>query len=191
MFDFFKLSGLQLLLYVTTGIAFFAICRTLAFAKLFGIRPPTNAELDAGTNFITGNINIPAVGAALIWFAGGCVVYLLLWTLVVVVVDGYNNLVISSSFVHPKSFQQSKFWLAIAGRGLIRFSAGVLTVILALIFARVLVPTWYSTIGGLGNSHTLAQQIYQPLVLLVIWIGLMHGFSMLLRLVFLRRNILG
>jgi len=187
---FLQSSFLQVLLYAVTGIIFFALCRIQNFATVLGIRPPTVDELDAGTNFITGTFDIPAIGNALAWFLLGCVVYLLIWGMIVVIVDAYNTHVVSSSFKFPTSFRRASFWTSTIGKMLVRTWAAILFVVLAVIMYKVLLPAWYETMTKLGSGLTLFQNIFRPTLLLLLWIVVLHVFTLLLRLIFLRRRVL-
>jgi hypothetical protein len=88
------------------------------------------------------------VSAVAFWALIGAVLYILIWSLVVIIVDSYNNLLISTRFVHPDSFHQSSYWAAIMARSLMRVvGAGVLLVVFM----------WLLT-DGLGQlfSHSYA-----------------------------------
>lgn len=64
-----------------------------------------------------------AFGTALLWFMVGGIVYTIGWGIWVFFIDGYNDLVVSTRFVHPRSFHQSSYWSGIVARVLLRVAA--------------------------------------------------------------------
>jgi hypothetical protein len=76
------------------------------------------------------------------WFLIGAVVYMLLWFLANIAIDTYNDIVISAVFVHPESFHQSQYWMAIGARFVLRAAAGIALLIYAFFWVKALLPTW-------------------------------------------------
>lgn len=74
------------------------------------------------------------------WFIVGAVVYILLWFIANVLIDSYNNIVISAAFVHPKSFHQSEYWAAILARTVLRTVAAIALISYTYFWFKALLP---------------------------------------------------
>lgn len=86
------------------------------------------------------------------WFTIGSIVYILVWLIANVGIDLYNDIIISSAFVHPKSFKQSSFWGAIASRVLLRIAATLLLVLYGAFWIQVLLPIWLRSVSSFFNN---------------------------------------
>lgn len=76
------------------------------------------------------------------WFLLGTFAYFAIWFTINLLVDAYNNILISAAFVHPRSFHQSDYWLAVTGRAIVRLSALIALVFYTLFWVLILAPVW-------------------------------------------------
>lgn len=123
-----------------------------------------------------------------VWFIIGTVVYIIAWSIITIVVDVNRDIKVSSSFVHPNSFHQSNYWLAIIVRWLLRAMSGVALVFYGVFWIIGLAPVWIDSFanvltGGMG-IHSLTELL---LALLSIAVTL-HIAAILLRIMLLRAD---
>ncbi len=104
------------------------------------------------------------------------------------IIDLRNDLEISSSFVHPKSFHQSDYWVAIASRAVLRGAAGITLIFYGVGWIAAFAPVWTATFqalfgGGLTREHVIDSA--------TAFIGIaltLHIAAILLRLTLLRAH---
>jgi hypothetical protein len=120
------------------------------------------------------------------WFIVGAITYILIWFVTNIVIDVYNDIVISAAFLHPRSFHQSDYWASIAARTAVRIAAGIALGFYTVFWAWVFAPISIQMIGNMLLSksalHTCLSALY-----FIISLGLtLHIAAILGRLVFLR-----
>lgn len=71
------------------------------------------------------------------WFMVGTILYFIVWFGISLVIDIYNDIVISAAFMHPRSFHQSQYWTAIAGRAAVRGLSGLGLIVFGLLSIRL------------------------------------------------------
>jgi hypothetical protein len=126
----------------------------------------------------------------LLWFGAGGLIYVLGWAVMVISVDIYNDIVVSSSFIHPRSFHQSNYWFAILTRSLLRVSA--FTIFVSLL-ARTLTdvePTLSRAVQKVWDSQNASLIIFGGVVIILAVAFIVHVLVVLARMVSLRKRLL-
>ena len=122
------------------------------------------------------------------WFLIGTVTYVIAWSLITMLIDLRNDIEISASFVHPKSFHKSDYWASILSRVVLRVASGITLVFYSVFWLAAFGPVWLATIkalfsGGITSSHIIDS------VSALIGIALtLHIAAILLRLTLLRAH---
>lgn len=122
-----------------------------------------------------------------LWFLVGAGVYIMLWFIANILIDMYNNIVVSAAFVHPQSFHQSEYWVAIAARTVLRVIAALALVSYLYFWVVILLPGWayayrLSLTGLTGGS------LLNGLVTTVFIITTLHVCTILYRIVTLKKS---
>ncbi len=157
-----KIGRLQALMYTLAGLGV-----TFYGALLYRGIGSDPGTADAVYNLqdyldqFTLNASFGRVTAIITAALFGAVLYILVWMLVVVIVDIYNNVVVSFSYRHPKSFHHSDFWLSIIGRTLFRAAIGVVTLVCVGLALFGLLPLYLNASakiwsGAVGSKDALA-----------------------------------
>jgi hypothetical protein len=128
------------------------------------------------------------ISGALLWFLAGAALYLIVWLIVVIAIDWYNDILVSTSFVHPKSFHQSEYWVAIAGRFMIRVAAAVIFLVLMAIIFGTFIEYGYEVASEAWKNDILTMIGSFSLIVLMSF-AVLYSATLLLRLVFLRRRL--
>jgi len=139
--------------------------------------------------FIDGGRSSPLLSTAFVWFVVGGFVYIMGWILLVIIIDIYNDLVVSYAFIHPNSFQQSKYWTAIIGRVILRVTAAAMLLIGLILSVTEFMPYLYakSTNTWMGaNFAAKASSIF--LIIFLVFLALQFAVIML-RLSFLKKRL--
>lgn len=179
--------------FIFAGVLYVALAKLSHLLQSGDIKPATQV---AKASFLEKALEVSnsdlvsRIVPSLAWFALGGLLYLLVWTLIVFVVDSYNNVVVSSSFSHPTSFHQSAYWFAIGGRFLTRIAAG-LVLAFTLISIIKLVPLWYDRSVVLGVSGSLKTDIASGFTVILTIFALLYVVTVSLRFLFLKRRLLG
>lgn len=122
------------------------------------------------------------------WFIVGAITYFLAWFIINVIVDVYNDIVISAAFVHPRSFSQSDYWASIIGRGAVRVMAGIALVFYGVFWIAVFAPLWTQQFQAYFQHLTDMRHA----ISLVTTIGLiavtLHVATILVRLTLMKPN---
>lgn len=122
------------------------------------------------------------------WFLIGTVTYIVAWAVITMIIDISNDIRVSSSFVHPKSFHKSDYWASILSRAILRASAGGALLFYGVFWLAAFAPVWvhsFQTLFGHGVSKTHAVDFGFALL----GIGLsLHIAAILLRLMLLRAH---
>lgn len=88
----------------------------------------------------------PALTTFLFWLLIGSLVYILFWHVLTFIINVYNDVVITKTYVHPRSFHASEYWYAIAGRTLSTIAGGVACIIYGVYWLFGLAPFWVTVI---------------------------------------------
>lgn len=121
------------------------------------------------------------------WFVVGAIVYILLWFIANVIIDAYNNVVISAAFVHPKSFHQSEYWAAIAARNTLRVVSGLALISYAYFWVRGLLPA-FNYAYKLSLTQLSAGSIINGAATALTIIFTLHICTILFRIVMLSKS---
>jgi hypothetical protein len=189
----FQVTPLNIVVYgfVLMWIFGVAIYDYIAQASVSSTEVATTTQLlDKNINHSVNILDVSDRFATILnfglWMIVGAVIYIIFWLAINIIIDSYNNIVVSQAFVHPNSFQKSRYWFAVVGRIITRTAAGFLCLSLLFYFFKALYPLSLNLIRGsipnLGSVDGLA-------LLLLVAIGLLaalHLMSILLRLTLLR-----
>lgn len=125
----------------------------------------------------------------LLWFAVGSVVYIIIWLAANIAIDLYNDIVISSAFVHPRSFKQSSFWGAIASRAMLRIAATIILVLYGAFWIQALMPIWQRSISSFFNSPMETGAIINALTAVFLCLLSLHIMTILFRFITLEAEV--
>ncbi|PID31686.1 hypothetical protein CR970_04465 [Candidatus Saccharibacteria bacterium] len=120
------------------------------------------------------------------WFIVGSIAYFLAWLGINVAVDFYNDIVISSAFVHPKSFSRSNFWISIASRVLLRFMAGVALLFYCIFWAAAFVPLASNRVQLFLETAGNLQQTIDVVLTFIALVFTLHIAVIVYRIMLLR-----
>lgn len=121
-----------------------------------------------------------------LWVLIGTVVYLLSWVLITVLIDISRNVEVSSSFVHPRSFNQSDYWFSVVVRASIRLAGAVALIVFASVWATSFAPVWIVSFESLF-AQGLSVDNMMDAGAAIIGVGLtLHIGAILLRTALLR-----
>lgn len=121
-----------------------------------------------------------------LWVLIGTIVYLLSWVLITFLIDISRNVEVSSSFVHPRSFHQSDYWLSVVVRASIRVAGAIALIVFASIWATSFAPVWIVSFESLFAQGFSVANITDA-VAAVVGVGLtLHIGAILLRTALLR-----
>ncbi len=117
---------------IAVGLFVFSIC--MYFVAILFVYDETTvdsmvslqADIKASLQTFVANPYVDVVWHGVFWFIAGAVGLSVLWGLAVLFIDIRNDMVISSNFVHPKSFHHADIWVASIARLVVRvaFVAG-------------------------------------------------------------------
>lgn len=120
------------------------------------------------------------------WFIVGGITYAIAWAAITITVDLKNDIRVSSTFIHPRSFHQSDFWLSIIARTILRAVSGIALLFYIVFWLWVFGPVWVNideklinNPGGSGNLLDFGLSIIGITLTL-------HIATILLRLTLLR-----
>lgn len=122
------------------------------------------------------------------WFVIGTVTYVVAWSVITMMIDLRNDLEVSSSFVHPKSFHQSDYWTAIASRVVLRASAGISLLAYGSFWVAGFAPVWTASIQSLFARGVTSERIIDSITALIGVALTLHIAAILLRLTLLRAH---
>jgi hypothetical protein len=122
------------------------------------------------------------------WFCIGTVTYIIAWSIITMLVDLSNNIKISSSFVHPKSFHKSDYWLSIVSRLVLRTTAGIALVFYGVFWILGFAPVWMDSFQALFARGSSAVHISDFITALIGVALTLHIAAILLRLMLLRAH---
>jgi hypothetical protein len=172
-----------MLLYAVIAVILFVIA--LYNGAISGVTSVDTTELFAQlTDALSGILQIitTEVGSNKLllfgfWFIVGTAVYIFLWFITNILIDTYNNIVVSAAFVHPQSFHQSEYWAAILARVVLRVFAATALIAYIYFWIKALLPAWdYAyraslsglSLGGVINAIATAGMIVLTLHLCTI-----------------------
>lgn len=122
------------------------------------------------------------------WFFIGTTTYIIAWSIITMLVDLSNDIKVSSSFVHPKSFHQSDYWLSILSRIILRTAAGITLVFYGVFWILGFAPVWIISIQALFSRGTSAGHISDFISALIGVAFTLHIGAILLRLMLLKAH---
>ncbi len=126
---------------------------------------------------------------SLAWFAIGSFLYLAIWALVVIAIDFYNDGVTSSNiFIHPRSFHQSSYWVAVLGRKLLQIASVVIFLFIVLLYVKL---TTYCFVFSrlMGRALSLGENITLVVTAIIGTLMLLYICTVCLRFTFLKRRL--
>lgn len=120
-----------------------------------------------------------------LWFGIGTLVYVMAWFLITFSSGAFNEVRVSS-YVHPSSFDKSKYWGAVVGRVVLQAAAAISLLMYAAFWCAGIAPVWLASIKAIFIDGLSAESLGSGMLALV-GIGLsLHIAAILLRLVLLR-----
>jgi hypothetical protein len=122
------------------------------------------------------------------WFFIGTITYIIAWSMITMLIDFSNDIKISSSFVHPKSFHKSDYWLSILSRFVLRSTAGITLVFYGVFWVVGFAPVWMQSFQALFARGTSAGHISDFITALIGMVFTLHIAAILLRLMLLRAH---
>lgn len=120
------------------------------------------------------------------WFIVGGIAYSLVWATITLLVDLRNDIEVSASFVHPKSFRQGDYWASVVARAVLRGTSGIALVFYGVYWVMVFAPVYiaifqrfFTDIGDVSNILSA--------LMAIVWLFLsLHLGAILLRLTLLK-----
>lgn len=122
------------------------------------------------------------------WFFIGTVTYIIAWSVITMLIDISNDIQVSSSFVHPKSFHKSDFWLSIVSRIVLRASAGITLIFYGVFWIVGFAPVWLNSFQALFSRGATASHITDFVTALIGVALTLHVGAILLRLMLLKAH---
>jgi hypothetical protein len=119
------------------------------------------------------------------WFIIGAIAYFAAWFAINLIVDLYNDLVISAAFVHPRSFHQSDFWAAIVVRVLLRVVSGIALTFYIFFWLWIFAPLWIHVFEKFFSAPLAIQNIIDATSAIIGVAITLHIAVVLLRLTLL------
>lgn len=123
------------------------------------------------------------------WFIVGTISYFTVWFLINLAVDAYNDIVISTSFVHPRSFHQSDFWLSIIGRAVVRGSAAIALGFYTVFWFLIAAPLGIGAVQNILINTSLLNIAERLFFFGILILTTTHVAVILLRLVLLKPDL--
>lgn len=186
--QFFKLDPEEWILFVAISVLLSAIAAyQLASNGLAGLdgQDMTSAISNAVrtvTDFFSSGSGWAHFFLFGFWFIVGSIAYFAAWFGINVAVDFYNDIVISSAFVHPRSFSRSNYWLSIASRVVLRVTAGVALIFYSIFWAAAFAPLAINRIQLLIENAGGVQQSLDVGITFVVLIFTLHVGVVLYRI---------
>lgn len=122
-----------------------------------GVLSSISAAVHNATAFMSQNDLSARVLLFGFWFIVGTLLYLIAWFIINLLIDAYNDVVISTAFMHPRSFHQSGYWTSVAGRLIVQISAGITLLFYSAFFLIAFTPAWVHSFRSLFSNPTLPQ----------------------------------
>lgn len=122
------------------------------------------------------------------WFFIGTFTYVIAWSVITMLIDFSNDIKISSSFVHPKSFHKSDYWLSILSRVVLRATAGITLIFYGVFWVIGFAPVWMQSFQALFARGTSGGHISDFITALIGVVFTLHIAAILLRLMLLRAH---
>jgi hypothetical protein len=121
------------------------------------------------------------------WFVIGAIAYFVVWFLINIAIDLYNDIVISAAFIHPRAFHQSEYWASIAARVTLRVLAAIALGFYMLFWLWVFAPFAVGRFKAL-IQYLNVQHVLEATVTLVAIVLTLHVATVLIRLIRLKPN---
>jgi hypothetical protein len=122
------------------------------------------------------------------WFFIGTITYVVAWSVITMLIDLSNDVKVSSSFVHPKSFHKSDYWLSIASRIVLRAAAGITLVFYGVFWIVGFAPVWMHSFQALFGRGVTSGHVSDFVTALIGVALTLHVAAILLRLMLLRAH---
>lgn len=182
----------EIVLYVATAIIIFGV----AIYQL-----AVNGQIGSDTTDITASLHnaISATGTYIsqgsgwasfflfgFWFIIGGIAYTLVWAITTIIIDIRNDLRVSETFIHPRSFHKSDFWVSIISRTLVRAFSGIALLFYSVFWLWVFAPVSVTTTERFINNPGSFSSVVNFLLAIVGVIITLHIAAILVRLTLLR-----
>lgn len=122
------------------------------------------------------------------WFIIGGITYAIAWAALTITIDIRNDIRISSTFIHPRSFHQSDYWASIIARTVLRAVSGIALLFYTVFWLWVFGPVWVNSNVKLINDPGSTQNIIGFIVSIFGIAFTLHIATILLRLTLLKPN---
>lgn len=138
-------------------------------------------------SFLTDNSDTTAkVFTFGLWFLIGTIVYAIVWFLISFATGAFKDYEVAETFVHPRSFAKSNYWLAVMARVGVQVSAAIsLTIYISLMIAGV-IPAWLASFRSVFDQGLSVDTSLDFMTALIGLAFSLHIAAILLRLVLLR-----
>lgn len=137
--------------------------------------------------FITsGDDNIAKLFTFGTWFIIGTVVYMIAWFLISFASGAFKDIEVSNSYVHPRSFNKSNFWVSIIARIALQASAAISFIIYVSLWFSVFAPAWLADFREVFISGITGESVVNLLIAIVGIIFTLHIAAIILRVMLLR-----
>lgn len=150
------------------------------------LAPLFSSALDATQSYINNSESWARFFLFGFWFIVGGVAYALVWSAVTLYIDLHNDIEVSESFMHPRSFSKSDYWLSIGARVLLRGVAAITLVVYAIYWLWVLAPVSVQNMANALLQPFSASSILSIVGTCAVLLITVHIGSILLRLTLLR-----
>lgn len=117
------------------------------------------------------------------WLVMGAVIYMLLWLAYAIMHAVLNEIELSLIFIHPRSFKESKHWVAFVSRIVLRVAAVLVVIGYGVLFVSVVWPAVVVQFGYGVLSPTPLAILTHMLGSVVTLIVAIHFLFLLLRVV--------
>lgn len=190
--QFFKLDTEEWILFVAASVLLSAVAAyQLASSGLVGLdgsdmTSAISTAVHTVTDFFSSGSGWAHFFLFGFWFIVGSVAYFAAWFGINVAVDFYNDIVISSAFVHPRSFSRSNYWLSIASRITLRVTAGIALIFYSIFWAAAFAPLAINRVQLFIENAGGAQQTIDVVIMFVILVLTLHVGVVLYRIMRLR-----
>lgn len=189
LLDFLSPTKTESILYVFAGLILIFAAKTTSLFDSLTVNVGAHDEIErVWLGLVDKMNNYSDVSGAFFWFLAGAILYLIIWITAVILIDWYNDVLVSTSFIHPRSFHQSEYWTAIVGRFFIRVASGILLAALIMITFGTFIVSGYSTALEAWNSSLLSM-LGSFSIIIIVAAAVSYSSTLLVRLIFLRRRL--
>lgn len=119
------------------------------------------------------------------WFIIGGIAYTVVWATITIIVDIRNDIRVSESFIHPRSFRKSDYWLSIVARTAVRAIAGIALLFYTVFWLWIFAPVYVNADERLINNTSDMRNVSDFLLSLIGIVVTLHIAAILIRLALL------